>query len=195
MSEEDRTKWEARYAQHDGKPPEPAQLLVNLAELVPKQGKALEIAGGAGRNAIWLAQRGLDVTIADVSQNGLQIAQERARTAGVSVQTLPLDVDCDALPAGPWDLILCAYFLHRPLFSRFPELLRPGGLLVVIHPTMSNLQRHPKPPARFLLEDGELPGLVCGLEIEHYEQGWLTDERHEAVLVARRCRDESASDA
>lgn len=57
---------------------------------------------------------------------------------------------------------------------------------MVIHPTRTNLARHEKPPARFLLEDGELPGLIQGLRIEHYEEGWLSEGRHEAVVVARR---------
>jgi SAM-dependent methyltransferase len=146
----------------------------------------LDIAGGAGRHAIWLAKRGLDVTVVDISQVGLQIAAERGAAAGVSLQSMFVDIECDPLPPGPWDLIVCAHFLHRPLFAVFPQLLRPGGLLVVVHPTQANLERHEKPPRRFLLQDGELPTLVTGLEIVHYEEGWLAEGRHDAVLVARR---------
>ena len=86
----------------------------------------------------------------------------------------------------PWDLILSVHFLHRSLFPVFPGILQRGGTLLVIHPTQTNLQRHEKPPARFLLEDGELPKLVEGLEIVYYEEGWLVEGRHDAVLVARR---------
>ena len=187
MSAEDKTKWDTRYAEHDGSPADPAHALIDLGEFIPRGGTALEIAGGAGRNSIWLARRGLDVTIVDISEIGLKVAAKRAQAAGVTIRTVPLDVDYDELPPGPWDLILCAYFLHRPLFSTFPKLLRPSGVLVVIHPTQTNLERHAKPPARFLLEDGELPGLIQGLTTEHYEEGWLSEGRHEAVIVARRC--------
>jgi hypothetical protein len=45
---------------------------------------------------------------------------------------------------------------------------------------------HEKPPARFLLDDGELPKLIEDLEIVQYEEGWLGEDRHDAVLVARR---------
>ena len=186
MSAEDRTKWDSRYATHDGSPGEPVRPLIDLGELIPRQGTALDIAGGAGRNSIWLAQRGFDVTIVDISEVGLRIAAERAEAAGVRLRTLPLDIDREDLPTGPWDLILCTYFLDRPLFSVFPKLIRQGGALIVIHPTRSNLERHEKPPARFLLKDGELPGLIQGLAIEHYEEGWLSEGRHEAVVVARR---------
>lgn len=186
MSNEDRTKWDAKYARPDDAPAKPSLLLIELADLLPTRGTALDIAGGVGRNAIWLAQRGLDVTLADISKVGLEIAGQRTAAAGVTLQTMLVDVECDPLPPGPWDLIICAHFLQRPLFSAFPKLLKPNGLLVVIHPTQSNLERHEKPPPRFLLQDGELPKLVTGLEILRYEEGWLAEGRHDAVLVGRR---------
>ena len=84
------------------------------------------------------------------------------------------------------DVILSVQFLWRPLFEVFAQELAVGGKLVVVQPTRSNLQRHEKPPAPFLLDDGELPTLVAGLSVEHYEEGWLADGQHEAVIVARR---------
>ena len=82
MSEFDRTKWDAKYTDPNFAPREPSSVLMSLARFLPAHGKALEVAGGAGRNAIWLAQQGLDVTIADVSSVGL--AQAAARAGGVS---------------------------------------------------------------------------------------------------------------
>ena len=87
---------------------------------------------------------------------------------------------------GPWDLIVCVRFLWRPLFAIIPEALSPGGVLVVAHPTRSNLARHERPGPRHLLEDGELPGLVRSLEIVRYEEGWTEENQHDARLVARR---------
>ena len=57
--------------------------------------------------------------------------------------------------------------------------------LVVVHPTRSNLERHDSPGPHHLLDDGELPGLIPGLEVVHYEEGWSEEGRHEARLVAR----------
>jgi tellurite methyltransferase len=65
-------------------------------------------------------------------------------------------------------------------------VLAPDGLLVFAQPTRSNLQRHPHPSARFLLEDGELPRLLQGLEVVSYSEGWTDEGRHEARLVASR---------
>lgn len=75
---------------------------------------------------------------------------------------------------------------HRPLLAALPAALAPGGWLVLAHPTGTNLERHARPPRPFLLEDGELPALVRGLEAIRSEEGWLEEGRHEARLVARR---------
>ncbi len=182
----DRERWNQKYANGSHGGLTPSSTLVELAAHLPAAGQAIDVAGGAGRHAIWLAQRGLDVTLADVSDVGLNLASERARDSACRLRTLRLDLQQATFPAGPWDLILTVHFLWRPLFASFARSLATGGKLVVIQPTMTNLQRHPKPPAPFLLEDGELPTLIAGLTIDHYAEGWQSDGRHEAVLVARR---------
>jgi tellurite methyltransferase len=185
MSLAERTKWDARY---QADPPDftPSAFLAALDGLLPRRGRALDVGGGAGRNALALARRGLDVTLVDVSPIGLALAHDEAIRTGNRLETLALDLDTDALPAGPWDLILQAHYLHRPLFQAYPVLLAPGGLLVVVHPTRRNLERHSKPGPEYLLGDGELPALVSGLEIVLFDEGWHDDGRHEARLVARR---------
>lgn len=187
MSAADREKWNARYAAAaDEAPREPSRVLVELAEYLPAAGRALDIAGGAGRHSLWLARRGLEVTLLDVSAEGLAIARRRAATEGLRLETLERDVEAAGLPAGPWDLILCVCYLCRHLFDQFPEVLAPGGTLVVIQPTKKNLERHPKPPAGYLFEEGELMRGIRGLDLVHTAEGWLADERHDAVLVARK---------
>lgn len=210
MSASDREKWDARYRaagqpldSTDANPPayeqdQPSSVLVALDAWLPRRGRALDVAGGAGRHALWLARRGLDVTLCDISPVALELAQRRARAAGLSLRTwqcdlelacqpeCPRDLDGAILPTGPWDLILSVLYLQRPLFPVLIRQLAAEGTLVVIQPTRTNLDRRAKPPAEYLLEDGELPRLAEGLEILHHEEGWLADGRHDAVLVARR---------
>ena len=126
------------------------------------------------------------MTLADVSDVGLQLAADRASQANCAVQFVQADLQDAPFPGGPWDVIVSVHFLWRPLFTDFASSLAEGGKLIVVQPTRSNLQRHEKPPAPFLLDDGELPTLVAGLQIEHYQEGWLADGQHEAVIVARR---------
>jgi SAM-dependent methyltransferase len=129
------------------------------------------------------------VTLADLSDVALARAAAEARRRGLSLTTVAADLEEEAPPSGPWDLVLCLYFLHRPLLAALPALLAPGGLLVVAHATRRNLERHPRPGPRHVLEDGELPGLVPGLEVIRSVEGWLEEGRHEARLVARRTED------
>lgn len=186
MSDLDRTKWNAKYADASNAPSVPSQLVTSLDAWLPTRGKALDLAGGAGRHSIWLAQRGFEVTLADISRAGLALASQRAAEAGVSITTHCLDVEEEAFPVGPWDLILCAYYLRRPLYEVFPKVLAPKGLLVVVQPTVRNLERHDKPPAPYLLHELEIPRLASGLEVLRYEEGWLAENRHQALLIARR---------
>jgi len=185
MADADRQKWDARYAA-EGAPDEPSAWLTSLGGHLPREGRALDVAGGAGRNAVWLAKQGLRVTLVDISPVGLLAAEKRGREAGVTIETLRRDLEVEPLPEGPWDVILQSHYLERPLFQQYPRLLAPNGLLVVEHPTRSNLLRHAKPGAAFLLEDGELPSLCAGLLRVHYEEGWTQQGRHEARCLARR---------
>jgi tellurite methyltransferase len=191
MSQADREKWNARFREGSTYArEEPSPFLTSLTDLLPRQGRALDLAGGAGRNGVWLARRGIKVTLADISSEGLALAGAQAARAGVSLDLRECDLEVDPLPEGPFDLILSFNFLRRELFAAFPDRLAPGGLLVYLQPTDSNLDRHPRPPASFLLRDGELPALLQGLEVVSYQEGWFESTsgqtRHEARLVARK---------
>jgi tellurite methyltransferase len=185
VPDSDRDRWNARYRDALAVP-DPSPFLTSLDALLPRRGRALDVAGGSGRNALWLSRRGLDVTLADVSDVALERAAAAARAGGLALTTLRLDLETAPLPAGPWDVVLCTYFLHRPLFAAFEDALAPGGLLVVAHATRTNLERHPRPGPAHVLEDGELRTLVRGLELVRAEEGWLESGRHEARVVARR---------
>jgi tellurite methyltransferase len=183
--DDDRSRWNARYAGEDAIPA-PSPFVLSLDDVLPRHGRALDVGGGTGRHALWLARRGLDVTLVDVSDVALARAAAAARAEGLGLETLHADVVAGGLPPGPWDVILCIYFLHRPLFAAFPGALAPGGWLVAAHATRTNLERWPRPGPRHVLDDGELPGLVRGLEAVVNVEGWLEGGRHEARVVARR---------
>jgi tellurite methyltransferase len=188
MARGDRERWDERYSLAGNTAP--SQFLTTLDVVLPRAGRALDVAGGAGRHAVWLARRGLTVTLVDVSPVALELASAAAARAGVALELAERDLDEEPLPPGPFDLVVCLDFLCRPLLSALPTVMAPGALLVCRLATRSNLARHPHPSARFLLEDGELPSLVPGLEVVRQSEGWLADgagePRHEARLLARR---------
>jgi SAM-dependent methyltransferase len=185
VSIEDRVKWDRRYRERGPFDTQPSPFLVSLDGELPRTGAALDVAGGNGRHARWLVARGLRVTVVDVSEEGLRLAHAAAVDDGLAIETVCADLEAEPLPPGPWDLVISFLYLNRALFRQWPHVLAPGGLLVFEQPTRSNLERHERPPAPFLLEDGELPGLVQDLEVLRYEEGWLGD-LHTARLVARR---------
>ncbi|MBW3562759.1 MAG: class I SAM-dependent methyltransferase [Actinobacteria bacterium] len=189
---DDRERWNVRYEQLDAASDVLSPHLSRFEDRLPRDGRALDVAGGAGRHAVWLAARGLQVTVCDVSDAGLRLAQQRASKAGLAITTVQGDLTVELLPSGPWDLVLCAYYLQRDLWPDMREALAPGGWLVLIHPTTRNLERHERPGPRFLLEPGEAVGVAEGLQLVHHEEAWSDADRHEAVVVARRPRRASA---
>jgi tellurite methyltransferase len=191
MAEGDRERWDREHAAAGREVGEPSAALVELAGWLPAQGRALDVAGGAGANAAWLARRGLEVTIVDVSGVGLQRARAHAERAGVTVTCVQADLEVEALPGGPWALVLCCNYLQRDLVPRMAAALGPGGRLLWIHPTVDNLARHARPSARFLLQPGEARTLVraAGLVPRVVEEAWVGPgeaARHLARVVAER---------
>lgn len=191
MADNDRDKWDAIHAERGFFPPDPSTLLVDCRRFLPAGGgRALDVAGGTGRHSLWLAKCGYATTLVDISVKALEIAGAEAGRLKIDLQLDRRDLEREGLPAGPWEVILCHHYLHRALFRNFATELAPEGVLLFVQPTRSNLERHPKPSERFLLEDGELPDLVAahGLEVISFQEGWLPSGRHEALLVARRAR-------
>ncbi len=186
MSQADREKWNRKYQNAQEYDTQPSPLFVAELDHLPSCGEAIDVAGGQGSHAIWLAQQGLTVTLADISDVALEQAEQQARQLKISLKTCLIDLEQEPFPLGPWDVILSNLYLHRPLFTPLKESLSPGGILIVLQPTKTNLSRHQRPPERYLLEEDELPALVSGLEILHYQQGWSLSGRHDALVVAQK---------
>jgi tellurite methyltransferase len=180
----DRDHWNRRYTERPW-PTDPSPWLVVNAGLFPTPGRALDIAGGAGRNAIWLAARDWHVTITDVSNVAIDMAATRAKSCGVALDAVETDLTNGRLPDGPWDAIMVFHYLDRSLFPTFSALLRPGGFAIGSIATVKNLERNERPPLPYLLEEGELPELIEGLELVSYDESWESGH-HDARFVARR---------
>jgi SAM-dependent methyltransferase len=139
----DATAWDARYAEKDLVWSSGPNAFVEgeLAELAP--GRALDLAGGEGRNAIWLAKRGWSVELVEFSRVALDKARKLAAHAGVEV--VLTEADLAAEPAlEPADLVLMAYLqLPRDLSRRTTRLaaslVAPGGTLLIVAHAARNL--------------------------------------------------------
>ncbi|OIN82649.1 class I SAM-dependent methyltransferase [Mycobacterium malmoense] len=164
MAEGDRRRWDERYASQ-GPPPVnavgPPGVLARHADMFPAAGRALDLACGQGRAAVWLARRGLDVLGLDISPVAIGQARDLAERGGVGdrCQFDVLDLD-DGLPAGPpVDVILCHKFRDRRLYRVIVERLAPGGLLAIV--VFSEVGAEPGP---FRAAPGELAAAFAELD-------------------------------
>ena len=188
--ENDRGRWNEKWRTRAGELEPPSSFLVEHAHLLPARGRALDVAGGAGRNAVWLAKRGLDVTLIDISEVGIERAERKAETAGVSerIRFLRADLDDTELPAPTFDLVLMIDFLTRKRRDEIARLVYEHGLVIASQPTITNLERHEHPRREHLVEPGEIESWLVelGFSIEVAREGWSDGGRHEAAVIARR---------
>ncbi|MGO9878363.1 MAG: class I SAM-dependent methyltransferase [Acidimicrobiales bacterium] len=172
-----RERWDERYGTEELIwEAEPNGFLVAETErLVP--GRALDVACGEGRNAVWLAEKGWDVTGVDFSRVGLAKARQLAADRGVEVTWVEADVVRWLAQPGSFDLVVVLY-LHLPGEQRRQMLdhatasLAPGGVLLVVGHDRSNLLRGtggPQDPA-VLFAPEDLVAELGDLQIERAER-------------------------
>lgn len=131
MSEKDKEKWNAKYGAADclaGR--DPCEWLSGHAGLLTGNGKALDLAMGEGRNALYLASLGYDVVGVDISEVALHRAEQYAREKNLKIRTEAADLDHYKIKENEYDVIVCFYFLDRNLFGQIRRGLKPGGLLI-----------------------------------------------------------------
>jgi len=182
--------WDERYGTGEHSSKEPSPLLHTAIENL-KRGRALDIACGVGRHAIFLARHGWQVTAVDSSRVGIEILQQRARAAGVTIETRVADLESGefTIEAAAYDLICVFYYLQRDLFAPIRAGVKPGGTVVAaIHLNDGKQDAKPVNPA-FLLNPGELKQLFADWEITYYREGESDEGGHHhdtAYLIARR---------
>ncbi len=112
-----------------------AFLVETVSDKAP--GKALDIAMGEGRNAVWLAMKGWDVTGFDISDEALRQAENRAGKAGVKINAVKAASETFEYGHEQWDLIVMSYvwapIRNADYIARLRDSLKPGGLLVFEH--------------------------------------------------------------
>ena len=188
LSNSDRNKWDRKYADRTVTDQLVADdWLVQSTQNV-QPGRALDFACGLGQNSVWLASQGWNVDAIDISPVGLELANQLSDEQNQVVNWIPADLDELQLPAETYDLILVFRFLDR---GRLPKLiqsaLKSGGHLVYETFSVGQADRennHIKNPD-FLLQTGELPGLLPLLTAVLHEETRLSD-RTVQRLFARK---------
>jgi SAM-dependent methyltransferase len=185
----ERDKWEARYASRaEEQAAAPSRLLVEHRHLLPA-GRALDVACGDGRNALWLARQGYAVDAVDVAFAGLARLAAAARREGLVVRPIQANLEEFPLPGDRYAVVVNCRYLQRTLFPALRGAVRPGG--VIVFETFLREQArigHPRNPA-FLLEPGELRAEFATFSVLVDAEGCVETDgtaTYVARLIARR---------
>jgi SAM-dependent methyltransferase len=143
--------WDERYRTHPGNECVTPLLATIASRLVP--GRAIDLACGAGRNALWLAANGWQVTAVDGSSAAIEIV--KARNPAIDARVADLEKHQYVVEPDSWDLIAICYYLQRDLFEPAKRGVVPGGVVIAIAhiPEPADPQMTP-----FRLAPGELTG-------------------------------------
>jgi 2-polyprenyl-3-methyl-5-hydroxy-6-metoxy-1,4-benzoquinol methylase len=170
----------------------PTRWLTDHEHLLPSgaaghDASALDVACGRGRNAIWLARRGLITRGIDRDPAVIHILNEEALRQRLPLRGDVVDLERDPVSLGSdlYDVVVVVHYLHRPLFPALLAAVRPGGLLVYETFTGAQAARGKPTNPAFLLEPGELRELLQPLQILVEREGEFEDKMLASVIARR----------
>jgi len=190
----ERDKWNQRYeaGSHSSMTPDP--FLVRawesfISPLFPTGGRALDVAGGIGRHAIFLAKRNWHVTMIDISEEGIAQARRNAGKLEAQIDFHIVDMKVassrEELGHEKYDLVLVFYYLDREIFPALLQTLAPHGLLIYKTYTVDQIKFGDGPShPMHLLKENELLHSFQQLRILHYKE--TIHDRGVAELVGRK---------
>ncbi len=188
MSRAEREKWDQRY--RDGAYEDRAHPTALLAEWIARLrgGRALDVACGAGRNALYLAAHDYIVDALDISTVGLDRAREDAARRGLQVNWLCGDLEetpDDVLPRGPYDLIVWVRYVNHALLPHLAARLRPGGHLICEQHLATPAEVVGPRSAAFRLQPEQLLCSAASLSVVHYREGFVVDPDGRTAALAQ----------
>ncbi len=186
VTEADREKWDQRYAEGSYRPRSyPSPFLVErLAEL--PRGRALDLACGAGRNALCLAEAGYEVEAVDISPVAIERARAAAHERGLEVDWRVADLDGFKTAPGRYDLITVIRYTNREMMAHLPDGLAEGGRLLVEHHLHTSEPVGGPTSRAFRLAPNELVDLFHGrLRVLFYDERIAPDPDGQRVALVR----------
>ena len=168
----------------------PAPWLIENADLLPRGGRALDVACGSGRHALRLARAGFEVHAIDRNADAIDRLRATATEERLKIVAEVVDLETDPVADLGWhayDLVVVFNYLHRPLMPAIKGCVKPGGRIFYETFTAKQAERgHLRNPA-FLLDEGELARLIAPFSILRSREGEI-EGRFIASIVAERSK-------
>lgn len=186
---DDRDDWNERYRDGEFELPQAASpLLERCADWLPP-GRALDVATGTGRNALFLAERGYEVDAVDVSDEALGTARDRATDRDVTINWIQADLEQYPLATETYDVVVVTFYHVLDRLADLKEALAPGGVLLYEHHLRADPPAERGPSSdRYRFRSNDLLRACLDLTVLHYaERTRVEDGRRSAVatLAAR----------
>lgn len=159
MSVEDRVRWDQIFRKHARDPfPVPDPFLLQYTPPARDHSpRALDLAGGLGQNALWLAEQGYEVDLMDISRVALKRALSEMGMRNLRrINLLQMDVDTLELQTAEYDLVCVFRYLKRSIFPTIKASVRPGGRVIYETYNLRYLDIVPEFNREFLLSESEL---------------------------------------
>lgn len=190
---DDRERWNKRHGAEQ-EPTGPSDFLRQVFDHSSwriQPGRALDIATGKGRNALFLAKKGFSVDATDISEVALKEARRQAEQEGLAITFKQADLEDLELPEAAYDVILNFNFLQRSLIPEMKKALKLGGYIVFeTYLIDQRVLGHPRNPA-YLLGHNELLELFRDFRILNYREGKFAEggkEAYRAGLFGQKVR-------
>ena len=180
----DKDRWNKKYDTEEylfGEKPIP--FLVDNIHIL-KKGKALDVAMGEGRNGVYLATQGFDVTGLDISEKGLEKAHALAAKNNVKIKTQVVDLETVEFEPDSYDLIICTYYMNRGLFKKFYDALKPEGMVLVETYNIDYL-KYREFNAKWALNTNELLDIFKGMRIHRYRDYDDAREAYSSIIAQK----------
>ena len=178
--EEPRSNWDLKYEQGLPSLEQPDPFFLSafdqfVASSFPNGGTVLDLAGGIGRHALWLAKRDWRVTVVDISEVAIRKLGQKAQQFGLTLNLFALDAIEYPFEPARFDLIVMFYHLDRDICGQVLSTLKPGGFVICKSSACWDTDEGTAPANLKPLAKRELLSLLPELQVLHHQERPVRD--------------------
>jgi hypothetical protein len=173
--EEQRTHWDQKYEQSMVSLTKPDPFFLSayeefVSDSYPSAGAALDLAGGIGRHALWLADKRWQVSVVDISEVAISRLSQETLQLNLALDLFALEATEYKFEPAQFDLIVLFYHFDRTLYSRIVSALKPGGYLISKSSLQWDSGEIPVPVSTDSLQRNEILSLVPELCVMYHRE-------------------------